>query len=145
MLSESSSLPLQVWEPQTHFMSSWKWRREKVHTIGIREKCGFWENMLFISKVLSEDGIEQKHFDFLMFLWQKSYFRNHLSATSSIIHTCQEFCQNMSLLFKQDPDMEQLYSNHAHIQFDSFRISCKSIVHTQIDNLPPNISLLAIR
>lgn len=60
----------------------------------------------------------------------------------SIIHTRQKFCQNLSLLFKQDPDTEQLYSNHAHIQFDSFRISCMSVVHAQIDNLLPNISLL---
>ena len=57
----------------------------------------------------------------------------------SFIHTRQ----NLSLLFKQGPDIEQLYSNHAHIHFDSCRISCVSLAHAQIDNLSPNISLLA--
>lgn len=61
----------------------------------------------------------------------------------SFIHTRQKFCQNLSLLFKQGPDIEQLYSNHVHIHFDTFRISCVSIVHAQMDNLSSNISLLA--
>ena len=59
----------------------------------------------------------------------------------SFIHTRQKFCQNLSLVFKQGPDTEQLYSNHVHIQFDTCRIPCVSSVHAQIDNLSLNISL----
>lgn len=84
------------------------------------KKCSFWKSMLFISKVWSSDSIEQRNFDFLMFSWQKNYFRHHLNAACSVIHSRQKFCQNLSLLFKQGPDIEQLYSNHTRIQFDSF-------------------------
>ena len=60
----------------------------------------------------------------------------------SFIHTRQKFCQNVSLVFKQGPDTEQLYSNHVHIQFHTCRLSCVSSAHAQIDNLSLNISLL---